>query len=182
MNTGGDLMKYLDEYRDPAAARKFCRGDPRQATRPWTIMEVCGGQTHTIVRYGIDELLPPEIELVHGPGCPVCVTPLEMIDRAIEIARRPEVIFCSFGDMLRVPGSRHDLLRREGARGRRADRLFAAGCLKIAAGESRANGGLLRRRLRNDGSGQRDGRLAGQAARDRRISPCWCRTCWCRRR
>ena len=73
---------------------------------PWTIMEVCGGQTHTIVKYGIDELLPPEIELVHGPGCPVCVTSLELIDKAIEIASRPDVIFCSFGDMLRVPGSR----------------------------------------------------------------------------
>ena len=83
----------------------------RTVTRPWTIMEVCGGQTHTIVKYGIDRVLPPEIELVHGPGCPVCVTPLEMIDRAHAIASRPDVIFCSFGDMLRVPGSRGDLLQ-----------------------------------------------------------------------
>src|SRR6516164_2916444 len=97
-------MKYVDEYRDAEAVA-------RAVTRPWTIMEVCGGQTHTIVKYGIDEILPPGIELVHGPGCPVCVTPLEMIDRAHAIASRPEVVFTSFGDMLRVPGSRGDLLR-----------------------------------------------------------------------
>ena len=103
-------MKYLDEYRDPATAKKLRDEIERTVTRPWTIMEVCGGQTHTIVKYGIDELLPPEVELVHGPGCPVCVTSLEMIDRAHAIASRPEVIFCSFGDMLRVPGSRGDLL------------------------------------------------------------------------
>jgi hydrogenase expression/formation protein HypD len=102
-------MKYQEEYRDPKAAEKLLSAIREAATRPWTIMEVCGGQTHTIVRYGIDELLPAGIELVHGPGCPVCVTPLELIDRAIEIASRPEVIFCSFGDMLRVPGSRRDL-------------------------------------------------------------------------
>jgi hydrogenase expression/formation protein HypD len=104
-------MKYLDEYRDAAAARKLAAAIARLVTRPWTIMEVCGGQTHTIVRYGIDEVLPEEIELVHGPGCPVCVTALETIDRAHAIASRPGVIFCSFGDMLRVPGSRGDLLQ-----------------------------------------------------------------------
>jgi hydrogenase expression/formation protein HypD len=104
-------MKYLDEYRDPEAARQLAGAVARAATRPWTIMEVCGGQTHTIVKYGIDHVLPPGIELVHGPGCPVCVTPLEMIDRAHVIASRPDVIFCSFGDMLRVPGSRGDLLQ-----------------------------------------------------------------------
>jgi hydrogenase expression/formation protein HypD len=103
-------MKYLDEYRDPATARKLATAIARTVTRPWTIMEVCGGQTHTIVKYGIDHILPPEIELVHGPGCPVCVTSLEMIDRAHAIAARPDVTFCSFGDMLRVPGSRTDLL------------------------------------------------------------------------
>lgn len=103
-------MKYQDEYRDPAAAKQLQRAIRREVTQPWTIMEICGGQTHTIVRYGIDELLPPEIELVHGPGCPVCVTPLELIDKATEIAARRGVIFCSFGDMLRVPGSRGDLL------------------------------------------------------------------------
>src|SRR5580704_17447141 len=104
-------MKYLTEYRDRAAADKIAAAIARTVTRPWTIMEVCGGQTHTIVKYGIDEILPAGIELVYGPGCPVCVTALEMIDRAHAIASRPGVIFCSFGDMLRVPGSRGDLLQ-----------------------------------------------------------------------
>src|SRR5215510_6220413 len=104
-------MKYLDEYRDPQAAAKLSAAIQRTVTRPWTIMEVCGGQTHTIVKYGIDEVIPQGVELVHGPGCPVCVTSLEMIDRAHAIASRPEVTFCSFGDMLRVPGSRGDLLQ-----------------------------------------------------------------------
>jgi hydrogenase expression/formation protein HypD len=104
-------MKFLDEYRDGEAARKLADAVIRTVTRPWTIMEVCGGQTHTIVKYGIDRVLPPEVELVHGPGCPVCVTSLEMIDRAHAIASRPDVTFCSFGDMLRVPGSRGDLLQ-----------------------------------------------------------------------
>ena len=104
-------MKYLDEYRDPVGGAEAGRAIEPTATRPWTIMEVCGGQTHTIVKYGIDEMLPPGIELVHGPGCPVCVTSLETIDRAHAIAARPDVIFCSFGDMLRVPGSRGDLLQ-----------------------------------------------------------------------
>lgn len=103
-------MKFLDEYRDAAAAQRLAAVIRRTVTRPWTIMEVCGGQTHAIVRFGIDELLPDAITLVHGPGCPVCVTPLELIDKAILLAARPEVIFCSFGDMLRVPGSATDLL------------------------------------------------------------------------
>ncbi len=103
-------MKYLDEYRDTEKAKLLSGAIARTATRPWTIMEVCGGQTHTIVKYGIDRILPPEIELVHGPGCPVCVTSLETIDRAHAIASRAGVIFCSFGDMLRVPGSHGDLL------------------------------------------------------------------------
>jgi hydrogenase expression/formation protein HypD len=102
-------MKFLDEYRDPAAAETLQRAIRAATTRPWTLMEICGGQTHTIVKYGIDDLLPPEIRLVHGPGCPVCVTPLELIDKAVVIASRPDVIFCSFGDMLRVPGSERDL-------------------------------------------------------------------------
>src|SRR3984885_11396889 len=103
-------MKYITEYPDSAAAEKLAGAIARTVTRPWTIMEVCGGQTHTIVKYGVDRILPPGIELVHGPGCPVCVTSLEMIDRAHAIASRPDVIFCSFGDMLRVPGSHSDLL------------------------------------------------------------------------
>ena len=103
-------MKYLDEYRDPDLAAGLTRRIRETVTRPWVLMEVCGGQTHSIVRYGIDRLLPPEVELVHGPGCPVCVTALETIDRAHAIASLPDVIFTSFGDMLRVPGSRGDLL------------------------------------------------------------------------
>ncbi|HSE35945.1 MAG TPA: hydrogenase formation protein HypD [Blastocatellia bacterium] len=103
-------MKFIDEYRDARAAQRYAHLIARATTRPWTIMEVCGGQTHAIVKFGVDELLPKNVELVHGPGCPVCVTPLELIDKAIEIASRPEVIFCSFGDMLRVPGSSKDLL------------------------------------------------------------------------
>lgn len=102
-------MKYVDEYRDAALVKSVIEEIRRTVTRPWTLMEICGGQTHAIVRYGIDQLLPPEIELVHGPGCPVCVTPLELIDKALEVASRPEVIFCSYGDMLRVPGSGSDL-------------------------------------------------------------------------
>jgi len=102
-------MKYVTEYRDAALVKGVIEEIRRTVTRPWTIMEICGGQTHAIVRHGIDQLLPPEIELVHGPGCPVCVTPLELIDKALEIASRPDVIFCSYGDMLRVPGSGRDL-------------------------------------------------------------------------
>jgi len=103
-------MKYIDEYRNQALAQRLVTELGRIVTKPWVLMEVCGGQTHTIVKYGIDHLLPPEVELVHGPGCPVCVTSLEMIDKAHAIAQRPDVIFCSFGDMLRVPGSTTDLL------------------------------------------------------------------------
>ena len=103
-------MKFLDEYRDGEAARALAREIGRITTRPWTLMEVCGGQTHAIVKFGIDELLPKSLNLIHGPGCPVCVTPLELIDKALEIAARKDVIFTSFGDMLRVPGSRTDLL------------------------------------------------------------------------
>jgi len=103
-------MKYLDEYRDGERAQQLAREIHRLTTRPWNIMEVCGGQTHAIVKFGIDELLPKQITLIHGPGCPVCVTPLEIIDKALEIAARPDVIFTSFGDMLRVPGSTTDLL------------------------------------------------------------------------
>ncbi|SNT63486.1 hydrogenase expression/formation protein HypD [Asanoa hainanensis] len=102
-------MKYLDEFSDPVLARRLLDQIHAVTTRPWAMMEVCGGQTHSIIRHGIDQLLPEGIELIHGPGCPVCVTPLEMIDRALAIASRPGVIFCSFGDMLRVPGSGRDL-------------------------------------------------------------------------
>ena len=103
-------MKYIDEYRDAEAAKKYADAIARLTTKPWTLMEVCGGQTHAIVKFGVDELLPEKITLVHGPGCPVCVTPIEFIEKAIEIASCPGVIFCSFGDMLRVPGTGKDLL------------------------------------------------------------------------
>lgn len=102
-------MKYLDEFSNPDLARRLLDQIHEATTRPWAMMEVCGGQTHSIIRHGIDQLLPEGLEMIHGPGCPVCVTPLEIIDRALAIARRPEVIFCSFGDMLRVPGSGDDL-------------------------------------------------------------------------
>lgn len=104
-------MRFLDEYRDAAGARALAAKIRRVVTKPWTLMEVCGGQTHAIVRFGLDALLPDLVTMVHGPGCPVCVTPLGTIDRALAIAARPGVIFCSFGDMLRVPGSRDDLFR-----------------------------------------------------------------------
>ncbi len=110
-------MKYVEEYRDPVAAQRYAEAIARTVTRPWTLMEICGGQTHTIVKYGIDELLPKEVRLVHGPGCPVCVTPLELIDKALQIAAQPNVIFCSFGDMLRVPGSSSDLFGVKAAGG-----------------------------------------------------------------
>ena len=110
-------MKYVDEYRDPLAAQQFADAIARTVTRPWTLMEICGGQTHSIVKYGIDELLPGEVTLVHGPGCPVCVTPLELIDKALQIAAQPNMIFCSFGDMLRVPGSCGDLFSVKAAGG-----------------------------------------------------------------
>jgi len=107
-------MKHLAEYRDADTARRLAEEIRRIATRPWAIMEVCGGQTHSIIRNGVDQLLPPEVELIHGPGCPVCVTPVETIDRALAIAATPGVIFCSFGDMLRVPGSRENLVSVKG--------------------------------------------------------------------
>jgi hydrogenase expression/formation protein HypD len=110
-------MKYVAEYRDGTLVRRVLDEIDRTVTRRWTLMEICGGQTHSIVRYGLDQLLPSEIELVHGPGCPVCVTPLELIDKALAIASRPDVIFCSYGDMLRVPGSGRDLFSVKAAGG-----------------------------------------------------------------
>ena len=123
-------MKYLQEYRDPGPCRILLEQISAAATRPWTIMEICGGQTHAILRHGLDQLLPPSLTLVHGPGCPVCVTPLETIDRALAIAARPGVIFTSFGDMLRVPGSRGSLLE---ARSRGADVQAGADAAAVSA-------------------------------------------------
>jgi len=110
-------VKFVDEYRDAEKAKQLAERIRQIVNRPWSIMEICGGQTHSILRFGLDEVLPPEITLIHGPGCPVCVTPIEILDKAIAIASRPGVIFCSFGDMLRVPGSKKDLLtvKSEGA-------------------------------------------------------------------
>ena len=130
-------MKYLDEYRDGGIAKKLVDEIARVQTKPWVIMEVCGGQTHSIAKNGIDHLLPKAIELVHGPGCPVCVTPLDMIDKAHAIARQPEVIFCSFGDMLRVPGSTGDLFTIKSLGGDVRVVYSPIDCLKIA----RANPG-----------------------------------------
>ncbi|HVN83236.1 MAG TPA: hydrogenase formation protein HypD [Candidatus Binatia bacterium] len=128
-------MRHLDEYRDPAAVRILIDQIAAATTQPWTIMEVCGGQTHSILKFGLDELLPPTIRLIHGPGCPVCVTPLEQIDKALEIAARSGVIFCSFGDMLRVPGSTGDLLSAK-ARGADVRIVYSPlDALKIAARE-----------------------------------------------
>ncbi len=110
-------MKYLDEYRDAELVHASLKRIREITTRPWTLMEICGGQTHSIIKNGLDQLLPDEIDLVHGPGCPVCVTPLELIDKALAIAARPEVIFTSYGDMLRVPGSREDLFSIRAAGG-----------------------------------------------------------------
>jgi hydrogenase expression/formation protein HypD len=104
-------VKYLEEFSDPELAKRLLDDIHATVTQPWAIMEVCGGQTHSIIRHGIDQLIPESVEMIHGPGCPVCVTPLELIDKALEIASRPGVIFCSFGDMLRVPGSNRDLFR-----------------------------------------------------------------------
>lgn len=104
-------MKYVDEYRDNAQVQSLLRAIREATTRPWHIMEICGGQTHAIARYRLEEMLPPEIRLLHGPGCPVCVTPVALIDQALELARRPEVILTSFGDMMRVPGTKEDLLQ-----------------------------------------------------------------------
>jgi hydrogenase expression/formation protein HypD len=125
-------MKYLDEYRDAEIAHKLLDEIRRTQTRPWVLMEVCGGQTHSIVKFGIDDLLPREVELVHGPGCPVCVTPLELIDKAHAIAARQDVIFCSFGDMLRVPGSRHDLFAVKSQGGDVRIVYSPLDCLKIS--------------------------------------------------
>jgi hypothetical protein len=144
---GRQGMKFLDEYRDETLAGKVVDEIRRITTKPWVLMEVCGGQTHTIVKYGIDRLLPNDIELVHGPGCPVCVTSLEMIDKAHAIAQCPDVIFCSFGDMLRVPGSDGDLLVLK-SRGADIRVVYSPiDCLKIARANPQKKVALKRPRL-----------------------------------
>jgi hydrogenase expression/formation protein HypD len=125
-------MKYVTEYRDAAKVKPLLEEIHKTVTRPWVLMEICGGQTHSLIRHGFDMLLPKELELVHGPGCPVCVTPLELIDKALLIARRPEVIFTSFGDMLRVPGSETDLFQVKSQGGDVRVVYSPLDCLKIA--------------------------------------------------
>ncbi len=162
-------MKFLSEYRDQKAAEQLAGAIRKKVTRPWTIMEICGGQTHTIVKSGLEDLLPHEITLVHGPGCPVCVTPIELIDKAVAIAKRPDAIFCSFGDMLRVPGSSKSLFdaKAEGADVRIVYSPLDA--LKLRKAESGEAGRVLRRRIRNHCSRQRHGRVAGRSRRRRKL-------------
>ena len=169
--TGDDAMKYLEEFSDPELARRLLDDIHRTATQPWAMMEVCGGQTHSIIRHGLDQLLPDGIELIHGPGCPVCVTPLEMIDKALEIASRPDVIFCSFGDMLRVPGSDKDLFRVKSAGGDVRVVYSPMDALAIARANPAQAGGVLRDRLRDHRTAQRDDGARGEAARHRELQP-----------
>ena len=136
-------MKYLDEYRNETIARRIVDELGRRTTRRWVLMEICGGQTHTLMRYGIDEILPRGIELVHGPGCPVCVTSLETIDKAIQIASRSDVTLISYGDMLRVPGSHSDLLHVKAQGG--DVRIVYSPTEALKFGKSRSQSGLLRR-------------------------------------
>ena len=175
-------MKFIDEYRDAGAARSYADALARITTKPWTLMEVCGGQTHAIVKFGIDELLPKDVTLVHGPGCPVCVTPLELIDKAIEIASMPDVIFCSFGDMLRVPGRTRDLLSVKAAGG--DVRIVYSPLDAVALGQATSG----RSRSCSSRWGSRPRRLPTRwrcsrpPSKGSRISRFWSRTCSCRRR
>jgi hydrogenase expression/formation protein HypD len=173
-------MKFRDEYRDPAAAHGFAEAISRSVTRPWTLMEVCGGQTHAIVRFGIDRLLPADVSLVHGPGCPVCVTPVEYIDKAIEIASRPEVTLCSFGDMLRVPGTEGDLL---GARARGGDVRFVYSPLDaLAVARAEPDRRVVFFAVGFETTAPANAMAVYRAHREGiRISRCWSRMCSCRR-
>ena len=130
-------MKFVDEYRDRKKAEEYTDAIASITTQPWRIMEVCGGQTHSIVKYGLDQLLPKQITLIHGPGCPVCVTSIELIDRAIYLASQPDIIFCSFGDMLRVPGTEKDLLSVKATGGDVRIVYSPLDCLKIAQNNPR---------------------------------------------
>ena len=129
-------MKFLSEYRDPELARSYLTEITKTVTRPWTIMEICGGQTHSLVKNGLLSLLPDQITMVHGPGCPVCVTPLHLIDKAVYLAEEENVILCSFGDMLRVPGSTRSLLQAKAAGAGCTHFVLAAGSRDPGAGES----------------------------------------------
>ena len=172
-------MKYLDEFSDPELARRLLDDIHRTATQPWAMMEVCGGQTHSIIRHGLDQLLPDGIELIHGPGCPVCVTPLEMIDKALEIAARPDVIFCSFGDMLRVPGSDRDLFRVKSDGGDVRVVYSPMDALEIARANPDKQVVFFGIGFETTAPAQRDDRPPGAPARHRRTSACWSATCGC---
>ena len=174
-------MKYLDEYRAAGPARTLLEQIRRTVTRPWTLMEVCGGQTHNLMKFGIDRALPEQVELVHGPGCPVCVTPLETLDRAMTIAGRPDVIFATFGDMLRVPGSHENLF---GVRSRGGDVRIVYSpldALELARAHPREAGRFPRRRLRDDRAHRRRRRARGRIGWAWTTSRCWSRTSACRR-
>ena len=162
-------MKYLTEFRNGEIAQRMAREIHQVATRPWKIMEVCGGQTHSIIRNGIDQMLPQEIEMVHGPGCPVCVTPLALIDKALAIAAQPGVIFCSFGDMLRVPGTDSDLFQVKGRGGDVRVVYSPLDAVELAVKNPDQAGGVLRGGIRDDGSGECHERLRGQAARNQEL-------------
>ena len=173
-------MKYLDEFRDGETAQRLAREIRQTATRTWSIMEVCGGQTHSIVRNGLDQLLEGAVEMIHGPGCPVCVTPLELIDKALAIASQPGVIFCSFGDMLRVPGSDKDLFRIKAEGGDIRVVYSPLDALQIARQNSE-------RQVVFFGIGFETTAPANAMGYTRRSSrasqtfPCWYRTCLCPR-
>ena len=162
-------MKYLDEFRSPEDAKRITAQIHEVVTQPWGVMEVCGGQTHSIVRFGIDQMLPDLVSLIHGPGCPVCVTPVELIDQALAIAARPEVIFCSFGDMLRVPGTQTDLFRVKAEGGDVRVVYSPMDALKLAMANPD-------RQVVFFGVGFET------TSRSCPTSPCWCPTCWYRRR
>ena len=174
-------MKYIDEYRDPGIAKALVAEIRQRTTRHWVLMEICGGQTHTLMRYGIDELLPEAVELVHGPGCPVCVTPLETIDHAIELASRPDVILVSYGDMLRVPGSQSDLFRVRAAGGDVRIVYSPMEALKIARQNPQRQVVFFGIGFETTApptpwrSGRRNAKVCA-------ISPCSPRTCWFRPR
>ena len=154
-------MKFVDEFRNADIAKGVLEKIQHMVTRPWAIMEICGGQTHAILHYGLDELLPPEVELVHGPGCPVCVTSLELIDKALEIASRPNVIFTSYGDMLRVPGSERDLFSVRASGGQVKIVYSPLDAVKIAQENPDKQVVFFCHRLRDHRSGQCRQCLAG---------------------
>ena len=173
-------MKYIDEFQDPELARRLLDDIHATVTRPWALMEVCGGQTHTIIRHGIDQLLPEQVELIHGPGCPVCVTPLEVIDKALEIASRPEVIFCSFGDMLRVPGTGRDLFRVRGEGGDVRVVYSPLDALQIAQQNPDREVVFFGIGFETTAPAQRHDGPSGPQAGHPATSACWSRTSGCR--